>query len=119
MPLIILGLLVVIGIVGYWYIGNQHSDDPINPREVREHYSRAFEEKAKDVAKDVGDGVKKAVRKRAGIFDVDYDVEDDGYGGKSSSSDSNSHNEDSDNRDDNTIPFPQDVEREKCKRDIH
>ena len=93
MPLILLGLIVIIGIVAYWYIGKQNSDNPLDPREVRERYSRSFEDKAKDV----GDEVKKAVRKRAGIFDVDYDVEEE----------------------DNTIPFPQDVEREKRKRDIH
>lgn len=114
MPLIILGLLVILGIIGYWYIGNQNSDNPIDPHEVREHYSRAFEDKAKTVAKDVGDEVKRVVRKRAGIFDVDYDVEDDGYGGHPGT-----HEGADKEPDDNTIPFPSDVEREKQKRDIH
>ena len=114
MPLIILGLLVIIGIAAYWYIGNQNSDDPIDPREMRDRYSRVFEDKAKDIAKDVGDDVKKAIRKRAGIFDVDYDVEDDGYG-ENAASDKNSSRD----ANDNSIPFPSDVEREKRKRDIH
>ncbi|MBP3895231.1 MAG: hypothetical protein J6D07_02065 [Mogibacterium sp.] len=108
MPLIILGAIVVIAIIIYWYIGNQNSDEPIDPREIRDRYSHAFEEKARDIANGVGDDIKKSVRKRAGIFDVDYDVEDDGYGAR-----------DSKDPEDNTIPFPSDVEGEKRKRDIH
>ena len=109
MPLIILGVIVIISIAAYWYIVNQNSDEPIDPQEVRERFSHAFEGRAKDIAKDVGDDVKKAIRKRAGIFDVDYDVEDDGYGNRSSS----------DNPDNNTIPFPADAENEKRRRGIH
>ena len=116
MPLIILGVIVIIAIVAYWYIGNQNSDDSIDPRDIRERYSHAFEEKAKNIAKDVGGDVKKAIRKRAGIFDVDYDVEDDGYGNSEKNNRAKTGKEDSE---DNTIPFPSDVEREKRRRDIH
>ena len=103
MPLIILGLIVIIGIAFYWYIGNKNSDDPVNPRDIGERVSYAAQEKAKDVKDDVA----KKIRKRAGIYDVDYEVEDDGYGERSSS------------EDDNTIPFPDDVERAKKKHNIH
>lgn len=99
MPLIILGLLVVIGIIAYWFIGNSSSDKPLTPRDIRERYTQPVKEKAKDTAKEVKEDVAKKIRKRAGIYDADYDIEDDGYG--------------------NTIPFPSDVEREKKKRDIH
>ena len=108
MPLIILGAIVVIAIITYWYLGNQNSDDPIDPRDIREKYSRAFEEKAREIAKDVGGDVKKAVRKRAGIYDVDYDIEDDGYGESSSK-----------NSEDNSISFPDDVEKAKKDHNIH
>lgn len=92
MPLIILGILVISGIAAYWYIGKQNSDDPVNPRDIGDRVSSAAQEKAQDVKNEVA----KKIRKRAGIFDVDYEVEED-----------------------NTIPFPSDVEREKRKRDIH
>ncbi len=92
MPLIILGILVISGIAAYWYIGKQNSDDPVSPRDIGDRVSSAAQEKAQDVKNEVA----KKIRKRAGIFDVDYEVEED-----------------------NTIPFPSDVEREKRKRDIH
>ena len=92
MPLIILGILVISGIAAYWYIGKQNSDDPVSPRDIGDRVSSAAQEKAQDVKNEVA----KKLRKRAGIFDVDYEVEED-----------------------NTIPFPSDVEREKRKRDIH
>jgi len=92
MPLIILGILVISGIAAYWYIGKQNSDDPVRPRDIGDRVSSAAQEKAQDVKNEVA----KKIRKRAGIFDVDYEVEED-----------------------NTIPFPSDVEREKRKRDIH
>ena len=112
MPLIILGLIVIIGIVIFWLISNSDIEDgKIDTRPVRERYSHAFEdkaEKAKEAAKDVKDDVTKKIRKRAGIYEADYDIEDDGYGSSTSGE-----------SDDNTIPFPDDVEREKKKRDIH
>ena len=74
-------------------------------RDLREDVSRAFGDKARDI----GDDIKKAARKRAGIFEADYDLEDDGYGNSDKDKD----------KDDNTIPFPEDVEKEKRKRDIH
>ena len=92
MPLIILGILVISGIAAYWYIGKQNSDNPVSPRDIGDRVSSAAQEKAQDVKNEVA----KKIRKRAGIFDVDYEVEED-----------------------NTIPFPSDVEREKRKRDIH
>ena len=99
MPLILLGLIVVISIATYWYIGKQNSDDPLSPKDIGDRVSDVAQNKKREVAK--------KIRKRAGIFDVDYDIEDDGYG--RSSKDSG----------DNTIPFPSDVERAKRKRDIH
>lgn len=92
MPLIILGILVISGIAAYWYIGKQNSDDPISPRDIGDRVSNAAQEKAQGVKNEVA----RKIRKRAGIFDVDYEVEED-----------------------NTIQFPSDVEREKRKRDIH
>lgn len=103
MPLIILGVLVISGIVAYWYIGNQNSDDPVSPRDIGDRVSSAAQEKAQGVKNEVA----KKIRRRAGIFDVDYDVEDDGYNGSSK------------DHDDNTIHFPSDVERAKRQRDIH
>ena len=88
MPLILLGLIVVISIAAYWYIGKQNSDDPLSPKDIGDRVSDVAQNKKREVAK--------KIRKRAGIFDVDYEVEED-----------------------NTIPFPSDVEREKRKRDIH
>ena len=93
MPLIILGLIVIISIAAYWYIGKQNSDEPVSPRDIGGKFSNAAQEKAKDVRDDVA----KKIRRRAGIYDVDYEVEDD----------------------DNTIEFPSDVERAKRKRNIH
>ena len=104
MPLILLGLIVIIGIVVYWYIGNKNSDDPISPSDIGDRFSNAAQEKAADVKNEV---VRK-IRKRAGIYDVDYDIEDDGYG--------NSGRQD---LDDNTIPFPSDVEQAKKRHNIH
>lgn len=100
MPLIILGIIVAIALFAYWYIGNQDGDEPEDLRGVRERYSHAFGDKAKDA----GEELKKEIRRRAGIYDADFDVEDDGYGNSG---------------DDNTIPFPSDVEEEKRKRNIH
>ena len=102
MPLIILGVIVISGIVAYWFIGNQSSDGPVSPRDFGDRVSSAAQDKAQGVKNEVA----KKIRKRAGIFDVDYDIEDDGYGAGSK------------DPDDNTIPFPSDVERAKRKRDI-
>ena len=115
MPLIILGLLVVIGIIAYWFIGNQNSDKPVNPHDIEDKISSAVHSKAKDIK----DDLTKRIRRRAGIYDIDYDVKDDGYGNSSDSepitSNSKSKAQDADN---NTIPFPEDAEREKRRRDI-
>ena len=123
MPLIILGLILIIGIVIYWIVSNSNLDDgKIDTSPIREHYSHAFEEKAgkaRGVAKDVADDLSKKIRKRAGIYDVDYDVEDDGYGNKSPDSSENRGSAASNSQtkpSDNSIPFPRDVEREKRER---
>ena len=109
MPLIILGLLFIIGIVAYWFFNSYGSDElPPDARSLREHYSNAAQDKAREVAEDVKGEVMRRIRKRAGIHEVDYTVEDDGYG--ESGSDAST---------DNTIHFPSDVEDEKRKRDIH
>lgn len=103
MPLILLGLLLIVGVITYWYLVKQNSDEPIDPRSMREHYSIVFDEKAEGIKEDVA----KKIRKKAGIYDADFDIEDDGYGSSS------------DSADDNTIRFPSDVERAKRKHDIH
>ena len=120
MPLIILGLIVIIGIVIFWVVSNSDFEDgKIDTSPIKEHYSNAFgdkAEKAKGAAKDVADDLTRIIRKRAGIYDVDYDVEDDGYGNRGSNS---AENEAATDSEDNSIPFPTDVEREKRRRDIH
>ena len=112
MPLIILGLILIIAVVVYWVVANSDTDDgKIDTRPIKEHYSHVFEEKsdkARDAAQGVKDDIAKKIRKRAGIYDVDFDIEDDGYGDSSEKA-----------PDDNTVEFPSDVEAEKKKRNIH
>ena len=93
MPLIILGLIVIIAIASYWYVSNKNSDEPFDPRELGDKFSNAAQDKANEVKKEVA----KKIRRRAGIYDVNYEVEDD----------------------DNTIEFPSDVEKAKKDRNIH
>ena len=126
MPLIILGLIVIIGIVIFWVVSNSDFEDgKIDTSPIKEHYSNAFgdkAEKAKGAAKDVADDLTKIIRKRAGIYDVDFDVEDDGYGNRGSSSSKAGETvgtKAEEGPEDNSIPFPTDVEREKRRRDIH
>lgn len=112
MPLVILGIILIIAVVLYWVVSNSDTDDgKIDTSPIRDHYSHVFEEgsdKARNAARGVKDDLARKIRKKAGIFDVDYDIEDDGYGEPGS-----------EDYTDNTIPFPKDVEKEKSKRDIH
>ena len=68
MPLIILGLIVIIGIIIFWVVSNSDFEDgKIDTRPVKERYSHAFEdktEKAKEAAKDVKDDVEKEKKRR-------------------------------------------------------
>ena len=102
MPLIILGLIVIASIVAYAII-NGGDDGNEDTRSVRERYAHMFEDRAKDATEELS----KQIRRRAGIHDADFTVEDDGYGGPAK------------DPDDNTIQFPSDVESAKRQRDIH
>lgn len=112
MPPIILGLILIIAVVIYWVVANSNTDDgKIDTRPIKEHYSHVFDEKtekARHAAQDVKDDLARKIRKKAGIYDVDYDIEDDGYGESSSK-----------NSEDNSIPFPDDVEKAKKDHNIH
>ena len=111
MPLIILGLILIIAVVIYWVVANSNTDDgKVDTSPIKEHYSHVFEEKtdkARDAAQGVKDDLAKKIRKRAGIYDVDFDIEDDGYGESPSK-----------NAEDNSIPFPDDVELAKKEHNI-
>lgn len=89
MPLIILGLLVVVGIVIYALVRYGQSEE-VDTRPVRERYPFAFPQKRKG--------------------DANYTViEDDDEEGSESATDGDSH----------TLHFPDDAEVEKRKRNIH
>lgn len=94
MPLVVLGLIVIIGIVIYALVRYANSDDePIDTRLVRERYSHVF------------DKMKENMKKGA-----NYEVVDDGDGSDSEASQAG---------DGNTMFFPDDAEVEKRKRNIH
>ena len=90
MPLILLGLIVIIGIVIYALVRYANSDEEIDMRPVRERYSHVF------------DRMKDSMRKGA-----DYTVIDDDDDGS-----------DNDGGDRHTMYFPADAEVEKRKRNI-
>lgn len=93
MPLIILGLLVVVGIVIYALVRYANSDDKIDMRPVRERYSHVFEKMKENM-------------KKGANYEV---VEDDDAGPDAGSTDGSGH----------TMHFPDDAEVEKRKRNIH
>lgn len=91
MPLILLGLLVIVGIVIYALIIYGNSDEEIDTRPVRERYSHVFEK----------------FRQGANYTIIDDDEVEDS-------------NEISAGGDDgHTMYFPTDAEVEKRKRNIH
>ena len=92
MPLIVLGLIVIIGIVLYALIKYENSDSG-DDRTARERYPHAFA--PKDKVHDIFESFEKA-----GEDDYD-DSPADG------------------SRDGNTIHFPDNAELEKRKRNIH
>ena len=98
MPLIILGLLVVIGIVIYAFVRRGQSEE-VDTRTVRERYPHVFEK---------FDEIKDEMRKGADytiLEDDDEPVED-----------ANAKYRDEDGH---TLHFPDDAEVEKRKRNIH
>lgn len=91
MPLILLGLIVVIGIVIYALVIYARSDDDDDRRPLRERYSRAFhQERSSD---------------SSGGFDYDFGEDEEDEPARSG--------------DGNTMFFPTDAEVEKRKRNIH
>lgn len=98
MPLIVLGLLVIIGIVIYAYVMRGQSEE-IDTRPVRERYPHVFE-KIDSVKDNMKRGAKYTV-----IDDDDEEAEDD-----------NAKYRDEDGH---TLHFPDDAEVEKRKRNIH
>ena len=92
MPLIILGLLVIVGIVLYALVRYENSGE-VDTRPVRERYPHAF--KPKKEVKDIFES----------FVDIDEDEQDESAQEKDS--------------DDNTLKFPDNAELEKRKRNIH
>lgn len=93
MPLIILGLLVIIGIVIYAFVRNGQSEE-VDTRPVRERYPHVFEK---------FDSMKKGANYT--VIDDDDEAEDN-----------NAKYRDDDGH---TLHFPDDAEVEKRKRNIH
>ena len=93
MPLIVLGLIVIVGIVIYALVRYANSDEQIDMRPVRERYSHVFEK------------MKESMNKGANykVVDDDEDQPDDAKSGGSG----------------HTMHFPDDAEVEKRKRNIH
>ena len=98
MPLIILGLIVIVGIVLYALVRYGQSDET-DTRTVRERYPHVFEK-----FDEVKDGINKG---------ADYTIIDDDEG---SAEDINAKYRDEDGH---TLHFPDDAEVEKRKRNIH
>ena len=94
MPLIILGLLVIVGIVIYAYVKRRQSEE-VDTRTVRERYPHVFEK---------FDHMKSGANYTI-IDDDEGDVEDN-----------NARYRDEDGH---TLHFPDDAEVEKRKRNIH
>ena len=99
MPLIILGLLVVIGIVIY-ALANRKQSEEVDTRTVRERYPHVFEKFDETIDK---------MKKGANYTIVDDDEED-------AADDINANYRDEDGH---TLHFPDDAEIEKRKRNIH
>ncbi|MBQ6440198.1 MAG: hypothetical protein IJJ06_08780 [Mogibacterium sp.] len=98
MPLIILGLLVVIGIVIYALLRYGQSEEK-DTRTVRERYPHVFEKVNQTI-----DNMKKGANYTI-IDDDDEEAVDD--------------NADNSDEDGHTLHFPDDAEVEKRKRNIH
>ena len=94
MPLIILGLIVVVGIVIYALVRYANSDEQIDLRPVRERYSHVFEK------------MKENMNRGANYEVVEDDDEEQSDGARSGGSG-------------HTMHFPDDAEVEKRKRNIH
>ena len=92
MPLIVLGLIVIVGIVIYALVRYANSDEQIDMRPVRERYSHVFEK------------MKESMNKGANyeVVDDDEDQPGDAQSGGSG----------------HTMHFPDDAEVEKRKRNI-
>ena len=99
MPLIILGLIVVIGIVIYALVKRGQSGE-VDTRTVRERYPHVFEKFDEQIDK---------MKKGANYTIVDDDEED-------AADDVNAKYRDEDGH---TLHFPDDAEIEKRKRNIH
>ena len=93
MPLILLGLIVIVGIVIYALVRYANSDEQIDMRPVRERYSHVFEK------------MKERMNKSA-----NYEVVDDDEGSQSDDAETGSSG--------HTMHFPDDAEVEKRKRNI-
>ena len=100
MPLVLLGLLVILGIVIYALVRYGQSDE--EPRPMRERFPRVF-----DAAEELAERMKNGANYT--IIDDDDEEDDDRSGGDSDSAED----------DDNTIHFPDNAEVEKIKRNIH
>ena len=94
MPLIILGLIVIVGRVIYALVRYANSDEQIDMRPVRDRFSGVFEK------------MKENMRKGANYEVVEDDDEDQS---DSAGSEGSGH----------TMHFPDDAEIEKRKRNIH
>lgn len=101
MPLIILGLLVVIGIVIYALVRYRQSEEK-DTRTVRERYPHVFEKIDEKV-----DQMKKG---------ANYTIIDDDEENTEAAEDINAKYRDEDGH---TLHFPDDAEVEKRKRNIH
>lgn len=96
MPLIILGLIVMIGIVIYGLIIYANSDER-DTRPVRERYSHVF------------DRMSEHMKKKSNYTIIDDDEEPGSGSKKAGAEDGDGH----------TMYFPTDAELEKRKRNIH
>ena len=101
MPLIILGLLVVIGIVIY-ALANRKQSEEVDTRTVRERYTHVFEKIDEKIDQ---------MKKGANYTIIDDDEED-----AADPDDVNAKYRDDDGH---TLHFPDDAEIEKRKRNIH
>ena len=92
MPLILLGLIFIVGIVIYALVRYANSDEKIDMRPVRERYSHVFEKMKENMNKGAS-------------YEVVDDDEDQAPAGQTE-------------RDGHTMYFPDDAEVEKRKRNI-
>ena len=95
MPLIILGIIVVIGIVIYALVRYVQSEEK-DTRTVRERYPHVFEKFDQ-------------MKKGANYTVIDDEDEDEAEDGNAKYRDEDGH----------TLHFPDDAEKEKRKRNIH